>query len=287
MPVLDDLEEDLDKMQLKLSWDGMTGVRVARQVPWGSLESVVPQILGHMIMAGEQPVIVAGEQWPGIPRLRAKSVDIRGEGQTVAQSWQLGPAYQFANLTVSYETSDNEDDEDDDDEDDKDGEVQRVDQIDYDVEIMVVPMKVKASVPLLPTESPSDYPGGIKYSEKEVKRHIRIPTITYTVTYPKVVKPPFTTIRSHIGKINSSAFLGGAAGTVLFDGPSLTRNFIPYDKKSVWKFVGKFIYQRNGWNKQLHPETLKWVDALDVGGDGATKPYETADLSQLFVRRTP
>jgi hypothetical protein len=240
----------------------VTGTRVA-EVSWAEMLDAVKYFLGAVVIAPDGvEIIYSGDAWPGIPNLTAQSVDVEPRGKTGNSEWSeaIIPATR-ARLRIAYDTSrgglqtggSNGGPED---------EVYLVESVDYSCEVLTIPVKVVDSG-----------------KEREAKRHFRIPTITYIAELPKVLRPSWSTIQDLSGKINSVAVFGGAVGTVLFDGPKLNRT-IDQSGNFSWHAVYKFVYNKFGWNNQLHPDTLEWVAATAVSG--ANTIYESADLSALW-----
>lgn len=238
------------------------GTRVA-EVSWAQLYDAVKFFLGAIVIANNgQEIVYPGDPWPGVPNLLASSVAVKPMGKTGnAVSWSSGVMpYERARLTIDYNTpnwgsstggSGS-----------PENEPYLIQNLDYSCEVLSVPVKLTDGS-----------------NTKELKRHFRIPTITYTVEIPKFRNPNFTLIGDLSGKVNTVAVFGGAAGTVLFDGPKLNRE-VHLIGEYAWKATYKFIYNKFGWNKQIHPDTLAWVDIAALSG--SNKMYETADLRQLW-----
>lgn len=238
----------------------ISGVRVA-EVDWAQMIDAVKYFLGAIVLAPDGVEIVyPGDEWPGVANLLAASVTVKPMGKTGNSEWSSIIPATRARLTINYETSawgsqtggstspENE--------------PYLIESVDYSCEILSVPVKLTDGS-----------------NAKEVKRHFRIPTITYVVEIPKIRKPNFSTIADLSGKVNSTTVFGGAAGTVLFDGPKLNRE-IHQTGDYAWKAVYKFVYNKHGWNNQPHPDTLAWVPHTAVAS--ANVMYESADLTQLW-----
>lgn len=240
----------------------ITGTRVA-EVNFDEAAAAVRYFLGAIVIAsGGQEIIYPGDPWPGFPTLIATSVALKPMGKTenaVDWSSEIIP-HARARLTIQYSTPTWG--ESSGGSGGPEGEPYIVEDVDYSCEVLSVPVKVTDGS-----------------NTKEIKRHFRIPTITYTITIPKMRSPDWSLIRNLSGKVNSVEVFGGAAGTVLFDGPKLGREFMP-DGANAWKATYKFIYNEKGWNKQLHPDTLTWVDLAALSG--SNKMYTEADLRQLW-----
>jgi len=120
---------------------------------------------------------------------------------------------------------------------------------------------------------------------------ILVPTGQFSLTWHKVLFPPWSTIRSLRGKVNSSSFLGAAAETVLFLGASYRRQFQVTNDSGHWEVVYRFAESSKqlasgsvgGWNhfwKEVAASGEHWVK-IDAADNGEL-PYKTGDLSTLF-----
>lgn len=239
----------------------ISGVRVG-EVIYSELFDAVRHLLGAIVIAsGGEEIIYPGDEWPGIPNLVASSVSVEPRGKSgETDDWGTVLPHARARLTVNYSTpnwgsntggSGGPEDE-----------PFMIEDVDYSCETLSVPVKLTDGS-----------------NTKETKRHFRIPTITYTVEIPKLRNPNWALINSLNGKVNTQTVFGGPAGTVLFDGPKIGRE-VHLVGEYAWKAKYKFIYNRFGWNKQIHPDTLTWVDVTAVAS--ANKLYETADLRDLW-----
>lgn len=248
-----------------------TGTRLA-EVDDAELGQAIQWLLGDVYIApsGTEQVLNADE-WPGIPYLRANKIAVSGIGTFCATSreWEEGISYEKWKLSISYKTAEYNEEDDESDGGPEDA-THLIQSLDYGVEILSVPMKIgSSSTPLA--------------DRKDAVRHIRLPTIIYQATIPKVRRPDWNAVRTKVGCVNSDIIFGGAVGTVLFDGPHAERE-IKIFSKPFWKVSYKLIYNKHGWNKQLNPDSLLWEDAWDKAA-GTTPPYESAALRPLLGLR--
>jgi len=285
---------------ISITQKGITASRIAR-CRWDDWPQVVSDLMGVLIVFGNNAMIIGTQTYPGLPALLVDSVEISGMGKMLNSSWGWGPRYDYAKLDIAYKVPEFQDDKD------ENGQpaTYLIESLDYSVEIATVPVKVPdvvnkkkveedagdalerayaAQVANSQNPPPGATPPEPANDDKEkktkiVKRHIRIPTITYTVTIPKSRILPADQIRLNVGKVNKSSIFGGPRGTVLFDGPNAERESAFLGDRT-WRIKYQFIYQPHGWNNMLNPETLKWVPCIAVGADNA--PYEFADLKKIF-----
>ena len=286
--------------RLSISQNGMTGIRIAR-CAWNNWPGAVLGLMGTPVWYNGFIAILGRESWPGLPGLLVDSVDVEPLGTMINSGWYDGPSYNYAKLTINYKVNEAEDNKD------EKGEpgTWLIEKLDYSVEVAVIPVQVvdeadkkklerDAAAELAiylaaPTSNadgspapvmPKPIPAADRVPKKKtLKRYVRIPTITYTTTMPKVPFLPGGVIQEGIGRINSKPIFGANVGTVLFDGPSAERESIFFTQR-FWRIEYKFIYQPFGWNNTLHPDTLKWVAAKAVGADN--DPHEYYDLRNLF-----
>lgn len=246
---------------LEFGNQGISGTRVA-EVEYAQLMDAVKFLLGSIVVAtGGQEIVYTGDPWPGIPNLQAQRVSVKPMGKSGNSEWETNLPWTRARLTVQYntptwgaQTGSNSQPE---------NAPYMIQDVDYSCEIFTIPIKATDGSEVA-----------------ETKKSFRLPLITYTAEIPRVRFPSFSTIRTTNGKINTTPVFGGAAGTVLFDGPKL-KNQLTTSGDYAWNVVFKFIYNEHGWNNILHPKTLTWVPADAISG--SNKPYQTADLSALWT----
>lgn len=281
--------------KLAITQEGMTGTRIAR-CDWDKWPATCVALMGTPIFFAGFMQVVGRQSWPGIPYMLVDSVDVEGMGRMRKSTWDAGPRYDYAKLTINYQVPKSEDDKD------ENGQpaVFLIESLDYSVDVAVVPVQVVDEVDKEKMEKeakdlfnnqPSSNADGEPVEpqpveafqreprKKSVKRHIRIPTITYSTTMPRLPQLPGAAIREAVGKVNKKSIFGGKPGTVLFDGPQAERESAFFTQRT-WRVSYKFIYQQFGWNNQLHPDTLNWVPAKGIGSDN--DPYQYYDLKKLF-----
>ena len=109
------------------------------------------------------------------------------------------------------------------------------------------------------------------------------------LTWHQVIYPPWDAIRTLQGKVNSTVFLGCAAGTVLFLGAEANKLYRSGLEEGASEFCWEIHYvfreravkqggQTLGWNYAWRPDPPGWA----VPCNGAGPLYEAADLSLLF-----
>jgi hypothetical protein len=125
----------------------------------------------------------------------------------------------------------------------------------------------------------------------DVNPGLLIPQGTFHLTWHRVALPPWGTIRALRGKVNGGTFVGAPAGTVLFLGARVRRQFHFFQLGGFWEV--QYTFQENtkelttaakvGWNyfyKEAKVGSEHWVPIADEDGNA---PYGAGDLTQLFV----
>ena len=105
-----------------------------------------------------------------------------------------------------------------------------------------------------------------------------IPCEDIHLRWSRVPLPPWGTIRSTRGLVNSGDFLGNAHGTVLFLGAHVRRDFQVIDT-GLWQIDFHFKVKEPGWSYAFKRDA-GWQIIEDETG---TTPYEETDFSGLFA----
>lgn len=123
---------------------------------------------------------------------------------------------------------------------------------------------------------------------------LRIPTTEHSITWPYISFPPWTAMRSAMGKVNNAAltFQTGLISTecLMFMGVEASRQ-ITSDGTTCWNVTYRFSETQKtastvggttikGWNVFWNP-VLQAFDVL-VKSDGTTRIYESANFNSLF-----
>ncbi|MCH8047500.1 MAG: hypothetical protein IID44_27715 [Planctomycetes bacterium] len=124
----------------------------------------------------------------------------------------------------------------------------------------------------------------------DINPGLLIPTGTYRLKWHRVALPPWGTIRALRGKVNNGAFGGAAAGTVLFVGARVSRQFQFSDDDGFWQVEYLFSEKtvelsggtKVGWNYQYKEKAVSGEHWVKVEDDDGNSPYQEAALSTLF-----
>lgn len=125
---------------------------------------------------------------------------------------------------------------------------------------------------------------------KEGGAMIRVPIIEHHLTWHRVARVPGAAIRNCIGRTNNAAFMGAPAGSVLFDAPTLEREFTTFNTFNsgtwAWRVGYIFLERYPAWVKtyRASPNTAPDWDILQHQTVAGLVPatYEEADFSSLF-----
>ncbi len=78
----------------------------------------------------------------------------------------------------------------------------------------------------------------------DVRGSVRLPAVRHWLTWRRVTRPPWSSIRQCRGALNHNDFLGAAAGTLLFEGAAAGREFLRlsdlHDAEHVWRLEYSF-----------------------------------------------
>lgn len=124
----------------------------------------------------------------------------------------------------------------------------------------------------------------------DVNPGLLLPSGAYRLTWRRVARPPWSAIRSLRGKVNDGTFVSAPAGTVLFLGARVTREFQFLEQGGFWRVEYAFLESTRdlagggqaGWNHFYKEQAVAgehWVQIEDQDGN---PPYRSGDLATLF-----
>jgi hypothetical protein len=137
----------------------------------------------------------------------------------------------------------------------------------------------------LPHSAPTyQFPDGTPLAPQD-SPPLRVGIVTIVQTRKNLASLPSGMVQSLAGCVNSSAILGGAPGTVLFDGAHADRRLTTVGAEN-WDMTYKFLYVASGWNNLLQPTakmsgtagTFQQVARISDG----SPLYQLADLGPLL-----
>lgn len=281
----------LEEISAKLSvtQKGVTGVRIC-QCDWTEAIDICSSIMGGVTMDGGIYNRLPANTWPGIDFLFVDSIDIDpvAEAGIVDNDWTFEKGIQFklAQLTIKYNTGGDSSDSNKGNNQPQ-SEAFLTQSVDYSCELLTVPHKIKTTASVSVVDATGVASLSTQTTTRIIKKHIRIPSITFTCERSWVINPPWDAIRNNSGKINDVKVMGGDVGTVLFDGPKATQEIKTMIGIYCWKLTYKLIYQRHGWNNTIHPDTFEWVPCTAPAKDGSSDdekvPYETGDFNSILM----
>jgi len=232
---------------------------------WTDRIAIINQIRGGGVQIGSYYYYTTSQAYPDAPFLPFDSIHVEGlpgeNGLTVGPNGLVG--YKYARLRIKYKSLDY-----------IEGVTTGTMSLDYATHTMSLPQSAPTyqfpdGTPLAPQDSPP----------------LRVGIVTIVQTRKNLAALPTSTVQSLAGCVNSSAILGGAAGTVLFDGAHADRRLTTLGAEN-WDMTYKFLYLASGWNKLLQATartsgtagTLQDVTRISDG----SPLYPQADLSPLL-----
>ena len=127
-------------------------------------------------------------------------------------------------------------------------------------------------------------PAGVSGKPSQVPVKIRIPLTTMILTYERTPYLIMTLVRSLRFRVNTSTFLGAAAGLVLFEGPRTNRQF--NSDGSACQETQLIFQERDAnypWNSLPNTIDMSWNPVAD----GTNGMFQTADLTPLAACNAP
>jgi hypothetical protein len=234
---------------------------------WEDRVTIINQIRGGGEEVGGYYFYTPSVVYPDATFLPFDSVHV--EGLPGENGLSVGPnglvAYKYARLRITYKSLDY-----------FDGVTNGTMSLDFATQTIGLPRSVPTyqfpdGTPLAPQDSPP----------------IRVGIVTIVQTRKNLAALPTSLVQSLAGCVNSISFLGGSAGTVLFDGAHADRRLTTLGAEN-WDMTYKFLYLASGWNNLLQPSS-KVSGSSAVGTfqqvariSGGQTMYQTADLSPLL-----
>lgn len=120
-----------------------------------------------------------------------------------------------------------------------------------------------------------------KISNVPVK--IKTSVMVMNLTFHRVPYMPTPLVVAAMDTVNSSTFLAGAAGKVLFKGVRTHREINP-DGSYIQSVQMIFHFRSKPWNQVFRPDTLAWDTLVDGGGNNV---YATSNFSTLLSLAQP
>jgi hypothetical protein len=234
---------------------------------WTDRAAIIDQIRGGGTEIGSVYYYTPAVVYPDAPFLAFDSIHVEGlpgeNGLTVGPNGMVG--YKYARLRITYKSLDY-----------FDGVTTGTTSLDFATQVVGLPRSVPTyqfpdGTPLSPQDSPP----------------LRVGIVTIVQTRKNLAVLPTALVQGLAGCVNSVAFLGGAPGTVLFDGGHAERRLTTTGAEN-WDMTYKFLYLPSGWNNVLQPNS-KVAGSAAVGTfqqvtriSGGNTLYTLADLSPLL-----
>jgi hypothetical protein len=235
---------------------------------WEDRVTIINQIRGGASIIGGYYYYTDSQVYPDAPFLPFDSIHVEGIAGDGGLS--VGPngmvAYKYARIHIVYKTLDY-----------IEGVTTGTLSLDYATQFVSLPQSASTyqfadGTALSPQDSPP----------------LRRGIVSMVQTRKNLADLPSALVQSVCGCVNSVEFLGGAPGTVLFDGGHADRRLTMTGDEN-WDMTYKFLYDPIGWNYLLQPSTTGTSTGV-VGtyqlvtriSDGSTL-YPSTDLNQLLA----
>jgi hypothetical protein len=242
---------------------------------WSVSDQVVNELMGITQRTGESTIRTGPHQHPLSPNLCCADVQLEGMGVPVLNS-QGVPNYSggfFAHCTYrvppyqQYQTQDPANNH----QIDPDNPILWCTQeLDFDTEVYIS----ETAKYIWETDSGIDPLDG-KRTDVPVK--VTLGVTTMTLTYHRLPYLPMGMVRTLRNKVNSSTFMGVAAGKLLFLGGKTTRE-INNDGEITQRVTLVFKERDQDWRKFLRPDEIGWAKIKDASSNYV---FSSADLSPL------
>jgi len=258
--------------------DGFQAERVFL-IAWEDRDAFATEILGQAADYGATPSL----NYPGKTAVFATSVrfepfDPDNPDPQVLTDLAEGLnsySHSFAKATVAYETLTEEDRSDG---PEAESGTQITYRMEYDAEELEITPRAWKWADNLSLAVPDDL--------ELIKT---VPVTDHLLTWHQVIRPPWDTIRSLQGKVNSGTFLGCPEATVLFRGATANKLYRSSFEAGASEFCWEILYafreraikfdgQVYGWNHYYRDDPPGWVELTH----GSDRMYDLADLATLF-----
>lgn len=267
MPV--SFEELEGSPTIAINADGMQATRVFR-VAWSDWQDFVRDLTGGWRPVGDSFELIEPKSFPGLDNVVIDEVHItpldphNPDGQEVQTLTRGTNSYPQAGAKVvaTYKSRADADPENDDPDIPKGT-------------VLTYSSDLGGETITIPGRAYTWGAGGDKLPA-DVNPGVFMPTGSYTLKWDRVASPPWSAIRNTRGKINSTAFHGAAARTVLFLGARASRQFEFLHGATLWSLEYSFAERAVEWNKFFRVETGVWTEINP-------KPYAEASFSNLFT----
>ncbi len=256
------------------------------KVPWSERMDAVRALWGSLEIIDDEPVYTAPAHFPDFPsvlvsELRVEPLDRASPlGETSLTDYSSGTNdFAFARIIAKYKTFDNG----------TDGSHKPTVP---NGTILTFSSDLAAEYVTIPGRTWRWNIDGNPAVSDDLSPGVLIPCEDIHLSWRRVPLPPWDAIRDLRGLINSDDFLGHAAGTLLFLGARMQRDFQVIDT-GLWRidfhFKAKELRStadstvRLGWNHFYRAQadaSEHWLEIQDADGN---PPYASGDFSTLFA----
>lgn len=275
---------------VEIDEDGTTATRLFRLPNWDDWRSFAADLVGRYVLVGSQFHFVRPVLFPGYVNLIVAGINVEpldpaspvGDETSLEGNTNRYPAA-GAKLTVTYRTLY---DTDNGQHPDAPG-VPSGTYLTYAADLGVDTLQV-------PGRSWQYDVGGTPTLPDDVNPLLVAPTGSYSLTWHRVMRPPWQTIRALRGTVNEQTFVGAAPQTVLFLGARITRQFQFLEQGGFWKIRYSFAESAKrlsgggvaGWNHFARRTSAAgdevWTPIKAFASSPPLRPYAVGDFQTLF-----
>ena len=257
----------------RFSANKIGAVRVLR-CAWSDRLALTFALRGGASSTGGVVTLYPPAKYPDVQSALCNGVEIEGEGKAGQAGTSSLISYDFAILTVNYETPDFVATDPN-----GNGQLFLSEMMDYNAEFITIPTAsfiwTSDNKPLAPDAVPGKIMGMAEYA----------------LTAHHHPNPPWAAIQSNVGKVNNGTFapllaFGGrsfADGQLLFLGEHDSREFLLGQDgtivATVYNVTYKWAYRTEKWNTAFRPETGQFEFFQTPAGN---QLYRTGDFLTLF-----
>lgn len=215
--------------------------------------AVALTILGSVTSSGAITTVVQPYAWPALPFMFARSVGMKGEGtMSVNGTTGLGD-FQYARLTFTFRPKEA-------------GSTDAVEIGEENLDFGAEVISFNGADPYFKWSGDgADVPA-------EASPPKIVPVITFTKVRKGLASLPLDTLFAiAAAPVNSSTYLGAAAGKLRFEGAQTSREFTTAGAKR-WTMSVKLSFRPIEWNKMLRPSTGTFDTIVTKAGGNPLYP---------------
>lgn len=271
---------------INITQQGTTALRLFR-VAWDDWPAMVRELIGHYELVGSQARFSAPLEFPGVGNLVVAEISVEPfdpgnpEGSELASLSAGANRYPAAGarIAATYRT------------------------------LFDSTLAARSDLPAVPAGTYLTYDGQLSAEFQAVAGRtwhwtaagnpplapdqnpaLLVPSGSFHLSWLRVALPPWQKIRELRGRVNNATFVGAPAGTVMFLGATVDRQFPFSPSGGFWSVTYSFAEKAialsgggtAGWNHQYKETPVSGQHWIAIADDSGNAPYPQADFSQLF-----